>query len=305
MGIKSLINNFASAALMLSFCGAVSISALAQDRNGPKALLTNSDTKLVAKNPFDKIGTYDKTAADTSASKKQSSSSNSWTGFYFGGYLGGTWGRASANTSTIDPPAAYFASTSPAAINSAGAQRIKPKAFAGGGTVGYNYQFGNYFVGGEADFGSMDLNKTIFSAATYPCCTSSSFTISQNIKTDWLFTARPRAGFMYGKALLYGTGGLAMTNLKYGSVFTDTFATASETGGFDKTRVGWTAGAGMEYAVAKHWSVKGEYLFADFGRASSTSTNLFTSGSAYPNQVFTNSTDLKTHNLRFGINYRF
>ena len=32
------------------------------------------------------------------------------------------------------------------------------------------------------------------------------------------------------------------------------------------TRAGWTLGGGVEYAVNPHWSVRGEYRYADFGR---------------------------------------
>jgi len=234
-------------------------------------------------------------------------SSSNWTGFYIGGYAGVGIGRASANTSTVFSSTGYFATTSVPAVAAAGTQRIKPRGFAGGGTIGYNHQSGNFVIGAEADFGSLNLKKTVASTATYPCCAPTNFTVTQSVKTRWLFTVRPRVGVTAGKALFYATGGLALTDLNYQALFTDTFATAHENGGFSKTKAGWTGGAGAEFKIGSRWSAKGEYLFTDFRRSSVTSTNLtaFSPSMPFASNTFTHSTDLKVHNVRFGINYHF
>lgn len=236
--------------------------------------------------------------------KRQSSSTDDWTGFYVGGYAGDTMGRAAANTSTLNPPQYYFANNSVAAISTTGTQRVKSNGFNGGGTFGYNHQAGRFFVGGEIDFGTHRINKSASGTATYPCCAPTSFTITQSVKSNWIMTARPRVGVALKNALLYATGGVAVTNIKYDGKFTDTFSPATESGSFKKTKTGWTVGAGIEFKIAEKWSVKGDYLFSQFKRDSIESTNL-NIGTAVPFQPFTHSTDLKIHSLRFGINYRF
>jgi outer membrane immunogenic protein len=53
--------------------------------------------------------------------------------------------------------------------------------------------------------------------------------------------------------------------------------------------------------------VKGEFLHADFGSESATSTNL-TEGTplvAEPTNVFTHTANLTANVYRFGLNYRF
>jgi len=40
-----------------------------------------------------------------------------------------------------------------------------------------------------------------------------------------------------------------------------------------ETRLGWTVGVGVEWAVLRYWSVKGEYDFLDFGRHTVTFTD--------------------------------
>jgi len=143
---------------------------------------------------------------------------------------------------------------------------------------------------------------TPYTVATPPA----TFTITQSLKQRWLWTARPRFGYSTGNALFYLTGGLAVTKVNYQALFTDTFSSAHENGGLDKTKAGWTGGGGVEYKVGSNWSVKGEYLYSDFGRQTVTSTNLTApSATSWPGNVFTHSIFLAQHDLRFGINYHF
>ena len=239
---------------------------------------------------------------------QSTSSSDDWTGVYVGGHAGITVGRTGVNTSTIFSPTGYFDPTSPAAINAAGVQTIESNGFNGGGQAGYNKQFGRFVIGAEADFGAHRINKVVTSGDEYPCCTSS-FEIAQSVKTNWMFTARPRVGVTAGPALLYATGGLAMTDVEYNAVFSDNDSDALETAEFKKTRTGYAAGGGVEVKMSDRWSAKVEYLFADFGRVSGTSNNLTTDFGegveAFPENTFTHSARVKSHNFRFGMNYRF
>ena len=244
--------------------------------------------------------------------------SDEWTGFNVGGYVGVVNSRTNANTSTIFSEDGYFFQSDVPAINSAGARRFNSNGFTGGAQFGYTKQFGRLVIGAEADFGAQRVDAENSVTANYPE-SSASFTIDQAVKSDWLFTARPKIGVAAGKALIYGTGGLAVTNLKYGGIFTDTDSDAFETAEFDTTRAGYTVGGGLEVKVAKNWSVKGEYLYSDFGRKTITSNTLNTDEEIianlaptvsaelinYPENTFTHSAKLKTHSVRFGVNYRF
>jgi outer membrane immunogenic protein len=231
-----------------------------------------------------------------------------WKGFYAGGNVGVTAGRATADTSTILSATGYFANSSVATINLGGRQKLQPNRFNGGGQVGYNWQSGHIVYGVEADFGVMRLSDGVTFASNYPCCAGTSFVISQRLKTNWLFTARPRLGYTIGHALFYATGGVAVTDVNYQAVFNDTFASAHENGGVNQNKGGLVGGGGIEYQLPsnKHWSVKGEYLYANFLRGTATSTNLTApAATAWPQNVFTHSLELHTHIVRGGINYRW
>jgi outer membrane immunogenic protein len=227
-------------------------------------------------------------------------------GLYAGLNIGGASGSSTAQTSTVFSSTGYFATSSVPAIATAGVQNLGTNGFNGGGLVGYNFQHHNFIFGLETDIGRMKLSKSQSTTATYPCCPST-FTVTQSLNTSWMYTLRPRAGFTRGPLFIYGTGGLAVTNVNYQALFTDTFATAHENGGVNQTQKGWAAGGGAEVKLRRRWSVKGEFLHADFGSESATSTNLTASVApgAFPTNVYTHTAGLTANVYRFGLNYRF
>jgi outer membrane immunogenic protein len=230
-------------------------------------------------------------------------------GFYFGGNAGSAHHDINAKTTTVFSPTGYFASSSVPAIATAGNQNVTGFMPTGGGQFGYNFQKGKFVVGFETDFGAMSsVSKS--TTATYPCCAPTAFTVKQSVNTNWLFTARPRAGFTLGPVLVYGTGGIAITNAGYEVLFTDSFATAHENALIKPSaKNGWIAGGGAEFRLSHDWSLKTEYLHANFGTAATvTSNNLtaFTPAIAFPTNVFTHQVgDLSTNIVRSGLNFRF
>jgi outer membrane immunogenic protein len=235
------------------------------------------------------------------------SAQSNFTGVYIGANVGGASGTSDLKTSPVFSPTGYFATTSPGAIAIAGAQQLNPSSFSGGVQVGFNYQISHFVLGGETDFGSMQLNQFVTKSGLYPCCAPTGFTVAQSVRTNWLFTARPRFGVAFGRVMVYGTVGLAETHINYKELFTDTFATARESGGVNRNRSGWIGGGGAEFRLAHHWSVKAEYLHADFGGVTATSTNLtaFTPPIPFPTNVWTHHANLTTNIGRAGINFRF
>jgi outer membrane immunogenic protein len=69
-----------------------------------------------------------------------------------------------------------------------------------------------------------------------------------------------------------------------------------------ETKVGWAAGGGLEYALSRNWSVKGEYLYIDLGKVSSTADSDTAPGFG----LTVNSASRATlHTVRAGLNYKF
>jgi outer membrane immunogenic protein len=107
-------------------------------------------------------------------------------------------------------------------------------------------------------------------------------------KTDWLGTARGRLGYLFSPTLLvYGTGGLAFGGVSASTVHSAIFQgslanlnppfagfngvislpTLAGSGHYSNTRVGWTAGGGLEWMFMPNWSLKTEALYYDLGKA--------------------------------------
>jgi outer membrane immunogenic protein len=154
---------------------------------------------------------------------------------------------------------------------------ISSGGFIGGAQIGYNYQFaGSAFVLGlEADLQATNIESKV-----------SILGISLGSKLDYLGTVRGRLGYAFtDRALLYVTGGLAYGRVKSNIANIITF------GG---SNTGWTAGAGIEYALTQNWSLKTEYLYVDLG----TKNSLLVPG-------LTIGVKSHEHIVRAGLNYRF
>jgi opacity protein-like surface antigen len=104
-----------------------------------------------------------------------------------------------------------------------------------------------------------------------PAFTESSSTSQINIRQNWFGTTRLRLGYQaFDRVLAYATGGIAYAGFSAdtsgalsGATIFDT-EHGSTSGSGSSTRIGWTAGAGVEYAIAENLSFKSEYLYSQY-----------------------------------------
>jgi outer membrane immunogenic protein len=259
---------------------------------------------------------------------------HNWTGFYVGAYAGGARGQSNVNGSTTCPAlgwtgafsGGYYCSVTvppdtsgnAAAVAGAATGSMNAGTFVGGAQAGFNWQANRVVYGVEADFGYFGLNASRQASGTYPQnpfnltvppFVGKTFTVGSSLSTDWLFTARARVGWTVDNWLLFVTGGLAAANIETTLSFSDNNATGGFAGAFGaggnvRTKLGWTLGGGAEFALDKHWTVKGEYLYLDFGSIDTSALVMHPASHSYSNLLGT-STDLKAHVVRAGINYSF
>lgn len=188
-----------------------------------------------------------------------------WTGFYLGINGGYGWGHSDWNNAAM------------------GTVSMNVKGAMVGGTLGYNIQTGNFVFGLEGDIDATWISGSSQGGAAGTACIGPN---NCETKNTWLGTGRGRIGFAWDRFLPYITGGAIIGNIK----------TTPNTGGSaDKTKLGWTAGAGVEWAFSGPWSAKLEYLYADLGKV--------TCGA----DICGVDTDVsyKTNIVRAGVNYRF
>ena len=187
-----------------------------------------------------------------------------WTGIYIG--ING--GFAFGDSSFTDP------------INGSTGS-VSTTGFLAGGTIGGNYQWGQFVLGIEGDGDWTNLTGTTTTTAGYCVgCTTQS---------DWLATVRGRAGYAFDRILVYGTGGAAFGNLQ---------AAAGALPFSSSTQTGWTAGGGVEVALSPNWTAKVEYLYVNLGSQSCPVGSCSTSGN--PTTV-----PLTENVVRAGLNYKF
>lgn len=232
----------------------------------------------------------------------------SWTGFYVGLNAGGAWSETSIGTGFSCTGVCPFTAASNNFIGAANSGSVSAKGFIGGIQAGYNLQSGNLVWGAEVDFNL--LNASLSRSVTGITPGGSPFASSTGLESDWLMTARARLGITLSPTLLaYVTGGLAVADMAVTNSFTTTFG-----GGFNEirggssnssTKLGWTVGGGLELALNRNWSIKGEYLYVDLGSTSTSATVNQVPVAGFANSTMSTSADLTLHIARAGINYRF
>jgi outer membrane immunogenic protein len=160
----------------------------------------------------------------------------SWTGFYIGANIGGWNTRADYSGGLVGS--------------------VSRSSVLGGFYAGYNYQFGNLVLGTEGSFDLTDICDRFDGLRS---------------TTHWMGSAVLRGGYVIGDIMLYGGGGVAVTDQAL------TFPRLPEY----NTRTGWTAIAGIEFRLGSlgsfvigkyptyrsysYWIARVEYRHADFG----------------------------------------
>lgn len=225
-----------------------------------------------------------------------------WSGPYVGAAAGSSWSDVSVHTrarpgtgSTVIPPVdiSGWEKTDSDSQNSTG--------FNGSLEAGYNWQAGsNWLFGVETDIGMLDVKHARTNTLQSSATPSNTATARQDIKTQWIWTLRPRLGYVSGPWLFYGTAGVTTSKIKYRVEYADT-QTPPVTGQstVSRNKVGWAAGLGAAYAFNPQWSVKGEWIYTDLGHV--------TAGLATTNGYaeFDWRAHMRSNLLRLGVDFRF
>lgn len=184
-----------------------------------------------------------------------SAPAGNWDGAYIGAFAGYGWGTLTDEDGDFSPPGAEYDTTGWLLGVNAGYNITVSEAIVAGivGDIAWSNQTA------DTDFGLDDAT------------------------INWQGSIRGRLGFDGGAFLPYVTAGLAFANATV-----DTNVPESDT----QTHIGWTAGAGVEFAVADNVSLDLQYRYSDFG----TKTYDLNGGA---------DVGLTSHAVTAGINFRF
>lgn len=195
-----------------------------------------------------------------------------WTGLTFGLHGGYGWGEA--NAATLVP----------------GLDGGDIDGGIAGAQIGYSWQTGSWVFGVEGDFAWSGIKG---SDSTPVDVLGDPGVARLEGEINWLSTVRGRVGYAPDRWQIYATGGVAFADFDGVSNVT--------VGGFpfyeasaSKTHVGWTIGAGVDYALTDNWRLGLEYKYLDFG------DETYTFPASDPIDV-----DFNFHSVTARLNYKF
>ena len=213
-----------------------------------------------------------------------------WSGFYIGIHGGYGWGEADY----INNFPGYVI---PGPIGTAFSHDIDGGKV--GGHVGFNWQWNQIVLGLEGSGTWTDIGRTV----TSPFAPLTD-TFTTEIRA--LGTITPRLGIAAGNALFYVKGGVAFGDIETRATSNvlgvPVFVDASE------TRIGWTVGGGLEYAVTPNWIFGIEGNYYDFGDVNVRDNVRITgTGVTIPGALFSNNYDVEvnTWSVMGRISYKF
>lgn len=170
-------------------------------------------------------------AADPAADVPMTAPGFDWTGYYAGLQAGYGWGQSDISGTDGGP-----FSVSPDIDG----------GFVGGHVAGL-WQFDQAVLGAEADLNYSSISGTAEIAPGN--------TFGTDIK--WFGSVNAKAGYAMDRLLVYGIGGIAFAGIETSQAAGSAFSST-------RTNVGWTLGAGVDYALTDKFVVGAQYRYYDF-----------------------------------------
>jgi outer membrane immunogenic protein len=169
-------------------------------------------------------------------------------------------------------PCEQAAAGLPAPLNPAfGSNAANASSWLAGAHAGYNWQQGTLVYGFETDLQGTNLNSSMSGGLTHssPIAPPGDFA-STSASINYYGTLRGRLGVTTVQWMFFGTAGAAYGNVDLSSTFrTLGLQTLSQT---SEPRIGWVAGAGVEYLLKPNVMLTFGYQYVDLGRVGISST---------------------------------
>lgn len=211
-------------------------------------------------------------AADPIATEPHSSSLPAfvdWSGGYAGveGSAGGSYGAYNFGPTTIGARSVATFKTGDATGRS---DRGREATTAAGGVFGgWNWQQGSWGYGLEASVDGANLKRPV--ASTVPGFGYADIDPAFNLirgKTDLYGMLRARFGYSFERYLVYATFGLAGANARFQASYPDIASGGAAAAQRDVSYLGFTLGAGAQFAIHPNIALGIDYRYMDLGSSS-------------------------------------
>ena len=189
-----------------------------------------------------------------------------WAGGYIGleGSAGGSYGAYNFGPTTIgDRPVPAFKSGDSTGRSDQGRNATTA---VGGLFGGWNWQTGPWVYGIEVSLDAANLKRPVPStiAGFGYADVDPAFNIVR-AKTDLYGSLRARIGYSFDRYLIYGTFGLTGANARFLANYPDLDAGGQTTARREVGYLGFTLGAGIQYAVTDTLALGIDYRYIDLG----------------------------------------
>ncbi len=223
-----------------------------------------------------------------------------WSGFYVGGDVGGAFDRAEFDLNLTGAWESFPEPSDETFGERLGSRDLDANGLVAGAFLGYNFQWNNWVIGVEAGCDFVGLRDSFNSGLEFVSPgTGDAFVVRQSFKTHYRATVGPRIGYAFNRVLLYATGGLALGDMEVAQEIREPFFGFREEGSTDDSEIGWMVGGGLEYCLARHWSIRAEYRYTDFESFD------FSSRGNDPTFTGHHDVDLRYHSVTAGLAFRF
>jgi outer membrane immunogenic protein len=199
---------------------------------------------------------------------------------------------------------------------------IDTSGVLGGLQAGYNWQIGSALIGADADIDWSDAKGSVSREGTIGTIAPFANSVVAADKVKWIGTVRARLGYLPTPNLLvFGTGGFAYGEVEHSGAYTASLPTSGIlipvgydcfanvpcfSGSTSNTAFGWTVGGGLEYAIARNWTIRGEYLYVNLESTSFTeAATSLPFLATVPSSFTANFSRTKLNIARAALNYRF
>ncbi len=219
------------------------------------------------------VGLADANAADVAPRHTRTAAAGAawdWSGFYLGADVG-------ADSQTTSSGRSEFFENEPDSPTTQ-SQAPSSSAAIGGVHLGYNWQVSRLVFGVEGDWQWTRASYSFCRETDFlsvPCSDNGRGFVTVQSETRGIGTLRGRLGYAFDRVLLFGTGGLAVADLR------DTITTDCRVAGcahdgsknlsaqnFSSMSTGWVVGVGAEVMLSPNLIVRSEYLHVDVGSVS-------------------------------------
>lgn len=131
--------------------------------------------------------------------------------------------------------------------------------FVVGAHAGFNRQFGRWALGLEGNL----IATTIEGSGSRDSVSMPGWTVHTDVDVNWLATGVARVGLTWGNTLLFAKGGVAVMQFEMNG-YTTNLGTTTNANRSSDFSLGWTAGAGVEWALTDKWSLRLDYDYINF-----------------------------------------